>query len=99
MDVYCEDVKPTLQPLNLDSGPRMLAAALQRSIVSRGEARPLRGHEGVTVYTCRGESRISTAIANKVQYQSKVWTHLLIFGEVFFFTFIIFYMVDNTFFV
>ncbi|XP_012697695.2 EF-hand calcium-binding domain-containing protein 7 [Clupea harengus] len=74
VDVYCEDVKPTLQPLNLDSGPRMLAAALQRSIVSRGEARPLKGHEGVTVYTCRGESRISTAIANKTN--QKVMVHV-----------------------
>ncbi|XP_063057873.1 EF-hand calcium-binding domain-containing protein 7 isoform X2 [Engraulis encrasicolus] len=64
-DVYCEDVKPILQPVNLESGAKMLNTALQRSIVSRGEGRPIKGHEGVTVYTCRGESRISSLIANK----------------------------------
>lgn len=42
---------------------------------------------------------IMTFILLVIQYQSKVLTHLLIFGDVFFFTFIIFYMVDNTFFV
>ena len=66
IDVYCEDGKPVLQAVNLESGAKMLSTALQRSIVSRGEGRPVKGHDGVSVYTCRGESRISSVIANKV---------------------------------
>ncbi|KAL2089699.1 hypothetical protein ACEWY4_014387 [Coilia grayii] len=65
IDVYCENVKPILQAVNLETGAKMLSTALQRSIVSRGEGRPVKGHDGVTVYTCRGDSRISSVIANK----------------------------------
>ncbi|XP_076132204.1 EF-hand calcium-binding domain-containing protein 7 [Alosa pseudoharengus] len=65
IDVHCEDVKPILQAVNLESAARTLNTALQRSVISRGEARPIKGQDGVTVYTYRGESRISSVIANK----------------------------------
>lgn len=66
IDVHSEDVKPILQAVNLEAGAKMLNTALQRSVISRGEARPIKGHEGVSVYTYKGESRISSVIANKV---------------------------------
>ncbi|XP_028856679.1 EF-hand calcium-binding domain-containing protein 7 [Denticeps clupeoides] len=74
IDVYCEDVKPILQAVNLESGPRMLNAALLRTITSKAEARNLKNHDSVTVYTYRGESRISSVIANKSN--QKVTVHV-----------------------
>lgn len=65
IDVHSEDVKPIIQAVNLEAGAKMLNTALQRSVISRGEARPIKGHEGVSVYTYKGESRISSVIANK----------------------------------
>ena len=78
MDVYCEACPPSLQPLSLDWGPRLLNQALQKSIVaSVGEARALRGHDNVLVYTYRGEHRISSLVANKVE---RGWILLLGMG-------------------
>ncbi|CAL8309321.1 unnamed protein product [Lota lota] len=66
IDVHCEGCPPSLQPLSLDWGPRLLNHALQKSIVaSAGEARALRGHDNVLVYTYRGDHRISSLVANK----------------------------------
>ncbi|XP_062411600.1 EF-hand calcium-binding domain-containing protein 7 [Sardina pilchardus] len=65
INVHCEDVKPILQAVNLESAARTLNTALHCSVISRAEARPIKGHDGVTVYTYRGESRISSVIANK----------------------------------
>uniref|UniRef100_A0A8C1TT60 EF-hand calcium-binding domain-containing protein 7 n=1 Tax=Cyprinus carpio TaxID=7962 RepID=A0A8C1TT60_CYPCA len=72
--VYCEDVKATLQAVHLDSGIKMLNSAVQRSITSKAEARSLKGHENVLVYTYKGESRISSVIANKSN--QKVTVHI-----------------------
>ncbi|XP_056316705.1 EF-hand calcium-binding domain-containing protein 7-like [Danio aesculapii] len=74
IDVYCEDVKATLQAVHLDSGIKMLNSAVQRSITSKAEARALKGHENVLVYTYKGESRISSVIANKSN--QKVTVHI-----------------------
>uniref|UniRef100_A0A8C1JH00 EF-hand calcium-binding domain-containing protein 7 n=1 Tax=Cyprinus carpio TaxID=7962 RepID=A0A8C1JH00_CYPCA len=71
---YCEDVKATLQAVHLDSGIKMLNSAVQRSITSKAEARSLKGHENVLVYTYKGESRISSVIANKSN--QKVTVHI-----------------------
>jgi hypothetical protein len=72
MDVHCEGCPPSLQPLSLDWGSRLLNQALQKSIVaSAGEARALRGHDNVLVYTYRGDHRISSLVANKVE---RGWT-------------------------
>uniref|UniRef100_A0A673LXQ9 EF-hand calcium-binding domain-containing protein 7 n=1 Tax=Sinocyclocheilus rhinocerous TaxID=307959 RepID=A0A673LXQ9_9TELE len=65
IEVYCEDAKATLQAVHLDSGIKMLNSAVQRSITSKAEAKSLKGHENVLIYTYKGESRISSVIANK----------------------------------
>ncbi|KAK7144785.1 hypothetical protein R3I94_011014 [Phoxinus phoxinus] len=74
IEVYCEDVKATLQTVHLDSGIKMLNSSVQRSITSKAEARSLKGQENVLVYTYKGESRISSVIANKSN--QKVTVHI-----------------------
>lgn len=66
IDIHCESSQPSIQPLALDSGPKLLNQALQKSITARTGAKALRGHENVLIYTYRGEHRISSLIANKV---------------------------------
>lgn len=70
IDVHAEGPQPSLQSLSMDSGPKLLIQALQKSITSRTGAKALRGQENVLVYTYRGEHRISSLIANKVVSQS-----------------------------
>ncbi|XP_056133511.1 EF-hand calcium-binding domain-containing protein 7 [Lampris incognitus] len=74
IDVHCEGSQPSVQPLSLDSGPRLLNQALQKSIVSKAEARALRGKDNVLLYTYRGEHRISSLIVNKTN--QKVTVHV-----------------------
>ncbi|XP_071397135.1 EF-hand calcium-binding domain-containing protein 7 [Centroberyx affinis] len=74
IDVHCEGTQPSVQPLSMDSGSRLLNQALQKSIVARAEARPLRGQDSVLLYTYRGEHRISSLVANKTN--QKVTVHV-----------------------
>ncbi|XP_047443026.1 EF-hand calcium-binding domain-containing protein 7 [Mugil cephalus] len=74
IDVYCEDTPPSIQPLRLDSGPRLLNQALQKSITARTGAKAVRGHDNVFIYTYRGEHRISSLITNKTN--QKVTVHV-----------------------
>uniref|UniRef100_A0A8C2K7U5 Phosphoglucomutase 1 n=1 Tax=Cyprinus carpio TaxID=7962 RepID=A0A8C2K7U5_CYPCA len=74
IEVYCEDANATLQAVHLDSGIKMLNSAVQRSITSKAEARSLKGHENVLIYTYKGESRISSVIANKSS--QKITVHI-----------------------
>lgn len=59
-----------MQPLSMDSGPKLLNQALQKSIIARTGAKALRGHDNIFVYTYRGEHRISSLLANKVGLKS-----------------------------
>ncbi|XP_028259706.1 EF-hand calcium-binding domain-containing protein 7 [Parambassis ranga] len=72
--VHCESSQPSIQPLNLDLGPKLLNQALQRSITARAGAKALRGQDNVFIYTYRGEHRISSLIANKTN--QKVTVHV-----------------------
>ncbi|XP_063748020.1 EF-hand calcium-binding domain-containing protein 7 isoform X2 [Eleginops maclovinus] len=74
LDVHCEDTQPSIQPLTLDSGPKLLLQALQKSITSKTGAKALRGQDNVFIYTYRGEHRISSLIANKAN--QKVTVHV-----------------------
>uniref|UniRef100_A0A3Q2SP10 EF-hand calcium-binding domain-containing protein 7 n=1 Tax=Fundulus heteroclitus TaxID=8078 RepID=A0A3Q2SP10_FUNHE len=74
IDVYCEGTQPSMQPLSLDSGTKLLNQALQKSITSRFGAKALRGHDNVFIYTYRGDHRISSLIANKAN--QKVTVHV-----------------------
>lgn len=74
IDVHCESTQLSIQPLSLDSGPKLLNQAIQKSITSRTGAKALRGHENVFIYTFRGEHRISSLIANKSN--QKVTVHV-----------------------
>ncbi|KAM4548216.1 EF-hand calcium-binding domain-containing protein 7 [Odontesthes bonariensis] len=74
IDVYCEATQPSMQPLIMDSGPKLLNQAIQKSITARTGAKALRGHDNVVIYTYRGEHRISSLIANKTN--QKVTVHV-----------------------
>ncbi|KAM7013175.1 EF-hand calcium-binding domain-containing protein 7 [Tautogolabrus adspersus] len=74
IDVHCEGAQPDIQPLCLDSGPKLLNQALQKSITARIGAKALRGHDNVFIYTYRGEHRVSSLIANK--NNQKVTVHV-----------------------
>lgn len=66
IEVHCEGTQPSIQPLTMDSGPKLQNQALQKSITARTGAKALRGQDNVFIYTYRGEHRISSLIANKV---------------------------------
>ncbi|XP_075944446.1 EF-hand calcium-binding domain-containing protein 7 [Anarhichas minor] len=72
--VHCEGTQPSIQPLSMDSGPKLQNQALQKSITARTGAKALRGQDNVFVYTYRGEHRISSLIANKTN--QKVTVHV-----------------------
>ncbi|XP_049910844.1 EF-hand calcium-binding domain-containing protein 7 [Epinephelus moara] len=74
IDVHCEGTQPSVQPLSMDSGPKLLNQAVQKSITARTGAKALRGQDNVFVYTYRGEHRISSLIANKTN--QKVTVHV-----------------------
>ncbi|XP_051802773.1 EF-hand calcium-binding domain-containing protein 7 isoform X3 [Acanthochromis polyacanthus] len=74
IDVHCEGTQPSIQPISMDSGPKLLNQALQKSITARTGAKALRGHDNVFIYTYRGEHRISSLIANK--NNQKVTVHV-----------------------
>ncbi|XP_028443612.1 EF-hand calcium-binding domain-containing protein 7 isoform X1 [Perca flavescens] len=74
IDVHCEGTQPSIQPLSMDSGPKLLIQALQKSITARTGAKALRGQDNVFIYTYRGEHRISSLIANKAN--QKVTVHV-----------------------
>nr|XP_057929215.1 phosphoglucomutase-1 isoform X1 [Doryrhamphus excisus] len=74
IEVQCEGTQPTIQPLKLDSGPKLLNQALQRSITLVGAAKPLKGQDNVLIYTYNGEQRVSSLIANKSN--QKVTVHV-----------------------
>ncbi|XP_068445708.1 EF-hand calcium-binding domain-containing protein 7 [Clinocottus analis] len=74
IDVHCEGTQPSIQPLSMDSGPKLQNQALQKSITARTGAKALRGQDNVFIYTYRGEHRISSLIANKTN--QKVTVHV-----------------------
>ncbi|XP_076582366.1 EF-hand calcium-binding domain-containing protein 7 [Chaetodon auriga] len=74
IDVHCEGTQPSIQPLSMDSGPKLLNQALQKSITARTGAKALRGQDNIFIYTWRGEHRISSLIANKTN--QKVTVHV-----------------------
>uniref|UniRef100_A0A3P9HDS5 EF-hand calcium-binding domain-containing protein 7 n=1 Tax=Oryzias latipes TaxID=8090 RepID=A0A3P9HDS5_ORYLA len=74
IDVYCESSQPSIQSLSLESGPKLLNQAVQKSITAKSGAKALRGHDNVFIFTYRGEHRISSVIANKTN--QKVTVHV-----------------------
>nr|XP_046247099.1 EF-hand calcium-binding domain-containing protein 7 [Scatophagus argus] len=74
IDVHCEGTQPSIQPLTMDSGSKLLNQAIQKSITARTGAKALRGQDNVFIYTYRGEHRISSLIANK--NNQKVTVHV-----------------------
>ncbi|MBN3316129.1 EFCB7 protein, partial [Atractosteus spatula] len=74
IDVYSEECKPTVKPVSLDSGSKILNTAVYRSVIAKGEAKPIKGYENIIIYTYKSDMRISSVIANKSN--SKVTVHV-----------------------
>ncbi|KAJ8279073.1 hypothetical protein COCON_G00061390 [Conger conger] len=74
IDIYSENTQPTVQPISLESSTKILNTALQKSVMSKGEAKTIRGHDNVIIYTNKSEARISSVIANKSSH--KVTVHV-----------------------
>ncbi|XP_034035440.1 EF-hand calcium-binding domain-containing protein 7-like isoform X1 [Thalassophryne amazonica] len=72
IDVHCESTQPSIQPLSMDSGAKLLNQALQKSITTRTGPKPLRGHENVFISTYQGDHRISSLITNKTNQKMTV---------------------------
>ncbi|KAJ8376242.1 hypothetical protein SKAU_G00068220 [Synaphobranchus kaupii] len=72
IDIYSEDTQPTVQPINLESSNKVLNTALHRSVISKGEAKTIKGHDNVIIYTYKSEARISSVIANKSSHKVAV---------------------------
>ncbi|KAJ8277911.1 hypothetical protein GJAV_G00081580 [Gymnothorax javanicus] len=74
IDIYSEHTQPTVQPISLESSTKVLNTALHRSVTSKGEAKAIRGHDNVIIYTYKSQARISSVIANKSSH--KVTVHV-----------------------
>ncbi|KAG7487639.1 hypothetical protein MATL_G00025670 [Megalops atlanticus] len=74
IDVYSEDFRPTIQPVDLESSSKILNTALHRSVIAKGEAKAIKGHDNVIIHTYRSEARISSIITNKSNH--KVTVHV-----------------------
>ncbi|MBN3302278.1 EFCB7 protein, partial [Amia calva] len=74
VDVYAEECQPALAAISLDSASKMTSTAMYRSVITKGEARTVKGSENVVVYTYRNEARVSSVIANKSSH--KVTIHV-----------------------
>ncbi|XP_061539661.1 EF-hand calcium-binding domain-containing protein 7 isoform X1 [Phycodurus eques] len=72
IDIHCESTQPSVRPLRLDSGSKILNQALQKSITLEGTAKQLKGQENVLIYTYRGEHRVSSLIVNKTNQKVTV---------------------------
>ncbi|XP_077572639.1 EF-hand calcium-binding domain-containing protein 7 [Stigmatopora nigra] len=65
IDIECENTQPSIRPLKLDSGLKILNQAMMKSISLEGAVKQLKGQDNVLIYTYKGEHRISTLIINK----------------------------------
>ncbi|KAM4022824.1 EF-hand calcium-binding domain-containing protein 7 isoform 1-T1 [Anomaloglossus baeobatrachus] len=65
IDVYAEKSKPKLKAVSLESSSRLLQKLLCRSVLLKGDAKPMDGCEQVVVYTYKNDTRITSVIENK----------------------------------
>ncbi|KAM9324654.1 EF-hand calcium-binding domain-containing protein 7 [Gastrophryne carolinensis] len=62
---YAEKCKPVLRVLSLESSSRQLQKVLCKSVMLKGEAKPMEGYESVIMHTYKTDTRISSVIENK----------------------------------
>lgn len=65
IDVHAEKCKPKLKAVSLEPSSRLLQKALCKSVLLKGDAKPMDGCENVLVYTYKNDSRITSVIENK----------------------------------
>ncbi|XP_018409341.1 PREDICTED: EF-hand calcium-binding domain-containing protein 7 [Nanorana parkeri] len=66
INIYAEKCKPRLSAVSLASSNRQLQKVLCKSVILKGEAKPMEGYESVVIYTYKNDTRITSVIENKV---------------------------------
>ncbi|XP_041134078.1 EF-hand calcium-binding domain-containing protein 7 [Polyodon spathula] len=74
VDIYCEECKPKMKAVSLESGSKILSTAVYKSVINKGEAKVMKGNDNVVIYTYKSEARITAVIANKSN--NKVTVHV-----------------------
>ncbi|XP_063795260.1 phosphoglucomutase-1 isoform X2 [Pseudophryne corroboree] len=65
IDAYADKCKPKLKAVSLGSSSRQLQKVLCKSVVLKGDGKPMDGFESAIIYTYKNDSRISSVIENK----------------------------------
>ncbi|XP_056388830.1 EF-hand calcium-binding domain-containing protein 7 [Hyla sarda] len=65
IDLYAEKTKPKLKAVSLESSSRLLQKVLCKSVILKGDGKPMDGCENVIVYTYKNDTRVSSVIENK----------------------------------
>ncbi|KAM3914222.1 EF-hand calcium-binding domain-containing protein 7 isoform 2-T2 [Leptodactylus fuscus] len=65
IDVYAEKSKPKLKAVSLEPSSRLLQKVLCKSVILKGDAKPMDGCEDVVIYTYKNDTRITSVIENK----------------------------------
>ncbi|XP_058890145.1 EF-hand calcium-binding domain-containing protein 7-like [Acipenser ruthenus] len=74
VDVYCEECKPKMKAVSLESSSKALSTAVNKSVINKGEAKVMKGNDNVIIYTYKSDARITAVIANKSN--NKVTVHV-----------------------
>ncbi|MGH0140905.1 UNVERIFIED_CONTAM: hypothetical protein FKN15_073026 [Acipenser sinensis] len=74
VDVYCEEGKPKMKAVSLESGSKAPSTAVYKSVINKGEAKVMKGNDHMIIYTYKSDARITAVIANKSN--NKVTVHV-----------------------
>ncbi|XP_051867344.1 EF-hand calcium-binding domain-containing protein 7 [Pristis pectinata] len=74
VNIYAEDCKPKLTPVNLEAGGSLLNSIICKNVMSKGEAKTMKGYNALVIYTYKTETLITSVIENKSE--SKVIIHV-----------------------
>nr|XP_014344367.1 PREDICTED: EF-hand calcium-binding domain-containing protein 7 isoform X2 [Latimeria chalumnae] len=66
VEVFAKECKAKLKTVNLEQDCKLLNTAICKSVISKGEAKVIKGHDNVIIYTYKSDTRISSVIENKV---------------------------------
>ncbi|KAM4642224.1 EF-hand calcium-binding domain-containing protein 7 [Discoglossus pictus] len=69
VEVHAEKCKPRLKPMSLEPSNKQLLKAVCKSVILKGEAKPVDGYEDVIIHVYKNDTRISSAIENKTKYK------------------------------
>ncbi|XP_072130000.1 EF-hand calcium-binding domain-containing protein 7 isoform X2 [Mobula birostris] len=74
VDIYAEDSKIKLTPISLEADGRLLNLVICKNVISKGEAKAMKGYNALVIYTYKTDTIITSVIENKSE--SKVIIHV-----------------------